>query len=92
MTGGVLYQCLYPEFGFEREAVERRLSKSAKVKISAVSQKGLRDIRQLLERYILELEQGFQRREAQALTKILLDAAERFLMIKPRALRPPSAE
>jgi glutamate synthase (NADPH/NADH) large chain len=92
MTGGVLYQCLYPEFGFEREAVERRLSKSAKVKISAVSQKGLRDIRQLLERYILELEQGFQRREAQAVTKILLDAAERFLMIKPRALRPPSAE
>ena len=92
MTGGVIYQCLYPEYGFGRESIERRLAKSAKVTIVQVNQEGIGDICELLGSYIAELERGFQHEEAQAVTAIMLDAANRFLMIKPKLGRMLAAE
>ncbi|MEJ2690517.1 MAG: glutamate synthase-related protein, partial [Deltaproteobacteria bacterium] len=64
MTGGIIYQCLYPEFGFDTEAVKRRLAKGANVSLKTIDQEGLQDIRQLLDRYIEELENNFQLAEA----------------------------
>jgi glutamate synthase (NADPH/NADH) large chain len=84
MTGGVIYQCLYPEYDFGPESIERRLAKSAKVMVVPISEEGLVDIRGLLQRYIAELEKNFQHHEAQAVTEIMRDGARRFLMIKPR--------
>jgi glutamate synthase (NADPH/NADH) large chain len=92
MTGGVIYQCLYPEYGFDQEAIERRLAASAKVTITAVDHEGIAELRVLLGRYAAELERGFQRQEAQAVAEILLDAGSRFVEIRPKPLRPPSAE
>jgi len=92
MTGGVIYQCLYPEYDFGRESIERRLAESALVTINAISEDGLLDLQELLKRYIAELERSFQHQEAQAVTGIMLDGGNRFLMIKPKPLRPTSAE
>ena len=92
MTGGIIYQCLYPEYGFSRESIERRLAKSAQVTITQVNQKGISDIRELLGRYITELEHGFQLKEAQAVAAIMLDAGNRFIMIKPRLVPPLPAK
>lgn len=92
MTGGVIYQCIYPEFNFTRESVAKRLSVSAKVTISPIDQDGLRDIHELLSRYIAELERGFQSQEAQVVNNIMLDAGNRFVMIKPKSSQPLLAE
>jgi glutamate synthase (NADPH/NADH) large chain len=92
MTGGVIYQCLYPEFGFDRKALVRRLARSAGVTVSHVAEEGIKDLQELLGRYIAELERTFQPEEAQAVALILADAAERFLMVRPKPLRPVSAE
>jgi glutamate synthase (NADPH/NADH) large chain len=92
MTDGTIYQCLYPEYNFTRESINRRLARSSNVKIQAVSKDGLRDIRELLGRYIAELKRGFQESEAKAVSALLHDAKKRFVMITPRPLRPPSAE
>jgi glutamate synthase (NADPH) large chain len=92
MTDGVIYQCLYPEYNFDRQAIKRRLARGADVKIRAVSKKGLEDIRRLLERYIVELENSFQNEEAQAVWTLLQEARQRFVMIIPTPKRPPSAE
>jgi glutamate synthase (NADPH/NADH) large chain len=92
MTGGVIYQCLYPELGFNRESIERRLARSASVTIHRVNKTGLADLQKLLERYIYELNSGLQVREAQAVSEIVREADKRFVMIKSKAVRPHSAE
>jgi len=92
MTGGVIYQCLYPACGFDRKALNRRLARSAGVTISRVNRQGINDLHELLEKYIAELERAFQHEEARAVTEILQDAAGRFVTIRPKPLRPVSAE
>jgi glutamate synthase (NADPH/NADH) large chain len=92
MTGGVIYQCLYPEFGFDRDAVRRRLASSAKVRIRKVSGKGLADISRLLEHYIARLDESQQGDEAEAVAVLLREADRRFVMLTPEPLRPVSAE
>ncbi|MDW7771657.1 MAG: glutamate synthase-related protein [Desulfobulbaceae bacterium] len=92
MTGGVIYQCLYPEFDFDRQSIKRRLAKSSETVIRQVSKEGLADIRRMLARYIAELESSFQKEEAEAVTSLLQEAKQRFVMIIPTPERPPSAE
>lgn len=83
MTGGIIYQCLYPEYGFNRDSIIRRLSISAQVTIAPVKDMAIGDINELLQRYIMELEHQLQYEEAKAVGDILLDAANRFLVIQP---------
>ena len=92
MTGGVIYQCLYPEFGFDRDAVRRRLASSAGMRIGKVSKKGLTDISRLLELYIARLDESQQSDEAEAVAVLLLEADRRFVMLTPKPVRPVSAE
>ncbi len=92
MTGGVIYQCLYPEYGFDRKAVERRLARSAHVKLTTVSNDGIDHLKELLGNYIASLKNGFQEDEAAAVSAILQDPEKRFVMITPKPLRPASAE
>jgi glutamate synthase (NADPH/NADH) large chain len=92
MTGGVIYQCLYPEFGFDRDAIKRRLAESARMRIRKISKKGLADIHRLLGNYILQLEGSLQRDEAVAVTNLLREADKRFVMLTAESLRPVSAE
>lgn len=92
MTGGVIYQCLYPEFGFDREAIKRRLAESARMRIRNVSKKGLADINRLLGSYILQLEGSLQNEEAESVRDLLREADKRFVMLTAAPVRPVSAE
>ncbi len=83
MTGGVVYQCLYPEFGFTRESVARRLATGAKVALRKLDDKGLADVSSLLGRYMEALRQSFQEAEADAVALLLEQAGERFIKIVP---------
>lgn len=92
MTGGVIYQCLYPEYGFTKASVVRRLATGADVGVMPLDEAGLDDVRELLERYINELRSSFQDDEADAVQELLRDASERFVVIAPAHKNPPKAE
>jgi len=92
MTGGVIYQCLYSEFGFDAEALKRRLARGANVNLKAIDAEGLEDIRMLLDRYVEELQNNFQLAEAAVVKALLQEAESRFIAIVPKPMKPPSAE
>ncbi len=91
MTGGVIYQCLYPEFNFDVSSIKRRLARGAIVKIEKLSKEGIKDIEELLGLYMDELRSTFQLEEAEAVEEIMKNAKDRFIMIVPKSFRPKSA-
>ncbi len=91
MTGGVIYQCLYPEYNFTVDSIKRRLARGAIVKIEKLTKEGLKDIEELLSLYIKELRATFQEEEAKEVERILDEAGDRFIMIVPKSFRPKSA-
>jgi glutamate synthase (NADPH) large chain len=91
MTGGVIYQCLYPEFDFTPESIERRLATGADVTIRQINERGLEDIRELLSGYISELRATFQESEALEVEALLGEAKKRFVMILPAYKNQPEA-
>lgn len=92
MTGGTIYQCLYPEYGFTKASIVRRLASGADVAITPVSDDGLAKIRELLEKYVEELRASFQEEEAQAVELLMAEAKHRFVTIGPANKKPPKAE
>lgn len=92
MTGGVVYQCLYPEFAFTRASLTRRLGAGADVEILPVDARGEADVRELLERYCAELRASFQDDEADAVQALLAEVRHRFVAIAPAHAKPPKAE
>ena len=92
MTGGVIYQCLYPEFGFTLKSIQRRLAMGADVSISKVDEKGLMDITELLSEYISGLRATFQDKESREVEGLMNEAKKRFVMILPAYKNPPEAE
>ncbi len=92
MTGGVVYQCLYPEYDFGRDNIKRRLAGGASVVITPVSDQGIKDVQELLEPYIRELEKSLQMEEAAIVRDILEHAETRFAAIVPKPLWVKSAE
>jgi len=92
MTGGVVYQCLYPELDFTLDSVERRLATGADVAARQVDEQGLIDIKELLTGYISELRSTFQENEAREVEVLLDEAGKRFIMIVPAYKNPPKAE
>lgn len=92
MTGGVVYQCLYPEYAFTGDNLKRRLARFADVAIRPVDKGGLEDIRELLTRYASGLRASFQEDEALEAERLLAEAEERFVMIVPADKNPPKAE
>jgi len=92
MTGGVVYQCLYPEHGFTLANLRRRLAKGTDVTVRPVDDRGLEDIRELASRYVTELLASFQEAEALEVEQLLAEAGKRFVMIVPAHRHPPKAE
>jgi len=83
MTGGVIYQCLYPEWNFGRENLQRRFSSGAHVVIRSVDEDDATQVRELLNKYVSALKQSFQNDEA-AIVQVLAEEAEkRFVKIVP---------
>lgn len=60
MTGGVVYQKLTPEMGFDENALQKRIAIGAQVKVLPVNKKDIRAIIELLNEYIDVLEQTYQ--------------------------------
>jgi len=76
MTGGVVYQKLTPEFGFDEQALRRRLAKGAHVRILPLDAEDLTAIRDLMQHYIQALEQTYQYETAERIRHWLQDEAQ----------------
>lgn len=83
MTGGVIYQCLYPEWDFGRENLQRRFSSGAHVVIRSLDEDDAAQVRDLLGKYARALKQSFQIDEAEVVRALADDARNRFVKIVP---------
>jgi glutamate synthase (NADPH/NADH) large chain len=83
MTGGVIYQCLYPEWNFGRENLQRRFSSGAHVVIKNLDEDDIAQVRELLGKYVGILEQSFQNDEARIVQGLADEAQARFVKIVP---------
>ncbi|NMC78124.1 MAG: glutamate synthase, partial [Chloroflexi bacterium] len=85
MTGGVVYQMLTPEMGFDPVALRRRIAIGAQVEIMELDYNDLEQVQHLLGEYIKALEQTYQYDTAEHIH--LLSAREvvleRFIKIIP---------
>ena len=86
MTGGVIY-CRQNAFGIDREAIERRLGKGAKVELKDLDAEGLLDLDDLLSDYAGELRATGQDEEAGRVLSLAADAASNFLMVVPHRVQ-----
>jgi glutamate synthase (NADPH/NADH) large chain len=85
MTGGVIYQHLSPEMGFDRAALNRRLAKGSKVEIKDLEAGDIPQVQQLLGHYIEALERTDQYEVAdriRALSQVTV-LKRRFVKITP---------
>lgn len=83
MTGGVVFQCLYPEHGFGRENLQRRFARGAHVVIRSLDADDAAQVRDLLNQYAAALEQSFQAGEAAIVRELAGEAEKRFVKIVP---------
>lgn len=86
MTGGVVYQLLTPEMGFNHEALEKRIGLGAHIDIKPIGQSDLEEIRDLLGHYHTALLQTDQPETADQVSKLWLPqtALARFVKIIPQ--------
>ena len=82
-TGGRVYLRVNDEWGLDREALERRRGKGAKVALEALDAQGMLDVEELLGWYADELRATGQDGEAHRIGALAGDAAGHFLMVVP---------
>ncbi len=82
-TGGRVYMRINDEWGLDREALERRLGKGAKVALLELDDEGMSDVKELLGHYAHELERSEQHEEAQRVRALAANAPAHFLMSVP---------
>ncbi len=86
MTGGVVYQKLTPEFGFDEQTLKRRIAKGAQVRVEKITREDIDQIRSLMAHYIAALEQTYQFETAERIRAFLQDdflLIHRFVKIIP---------
>jgi glutamate synthase (NADPH/NADH) large chain len=86
MTGGRVY-VRHNAFGIDREAIERRLGKGAKVELKELDSEGELDVDDLLAAYADELRATGQDEEADRVTGLAADAADNFMMVVPHKVQ-----
>jgi glutamate synthase (NADPH/NADH) large chain len=74
---------LNERWGLDREALERRLGKGAKVALVELDENGIADVQELLGHYAVELDRSEQPEEAARIRSIAADPARNFLMSVP---------
>ena len=82
-TGGRVYLRVNDEWGLDREALERRRGKGAKVALEALDAQGMLDVEELLGWYADQLRATGQDGEAHRIGALAGDAAGHFLMVVP---------
>ena len=86
MTGGVVYQRLTPEMGFDLQALYSRLAHGASVSIEPLETEDAAALQALLKEYILVLEQTFQYEAAEQIRLLSEEESllNRFVKVAPR--------
>lgn len=85
MTGGLVYQMLTPEMGFDRNALKHRIALGAQVRIEDVNAEDVAEIQRLLGSYIEALEQTYQYETAEHIHSLSIESVlvKRFVKIVP---------
>jgi glutamate synthase (NADPH/NADH) large chain len=93
MTGGVVYQKLTPEFGFDKGALANRIALGAQVEISALESENVADIQELLGYYVNALEQTYQNENAEQIRTMITESAilRYFVKVIPQTLESKKA-
>lgn len=86
MTGGVIYQRLNPEMGFDIDALKRRIAKGAEVGILPIDEKGKSDLVELLSIYVNSLIKTNQNETANRIINLLANSEENFVRIVPEKI------
>jgi glutamate synthase (NADPH/NADH) large chain len=86
MTGGVVYQQLTVEMGFDQEALRKRIALGAQVDIQPVLHDDLKDLQQLLNFYIEALEHTYQYEAAEQIRALYAETIlmARFVKVVPK--------
>jgi glutamate synthase (NADPH/NADH) large chain len=87
MTGGRVYVRVNPDWNLDRDAIERRLGKGAKVELTELDPEGVLDIEELLGYYADELRATEQDAEAERVAALRAAAPQHFLMIVPQKVQ-----
>ncbi len=85
MTGGVIYQRLQPEMNLDLPAIQRRIAAGSIVNIMPLDEKGIDDVRELLNVYIETLEMNNQPEAVEHLYALLKRPQDHFIKIAPPA-------
>ena len=90
MTGGLVYQMLTPELGFNERALRRRIALGAQVEIRPMEEHDCTGLQRLLGYYIEALEQTYQYETADHIRALSTEKTllERFVKVMPQ---PPSS-
>jgi glutamate synthase (NADPH) large chain len=84
-TGGRVYLRVNPDWNLDREALERRKGKGAKISIADLDAEGILDVQELLGHYVDELRGTEQDDEADRIAALAADAQGNFMMSVPMA-------
>jgi glutamate synthase (NADPH/NADH) large chain len=82
-TGGRVYLRVNPQWNLDREALELRRGKGAKIAIEELDAEGVLDVQELLAHYCNELRVTDQDGEADRVFKLATEAEKHFLMSVP---------
>jgi len=83
MSGGVIYQRIQPEMNLTVDAIRRRIAEGATVDIFPLDDKGIEDVRELVNTYIQTLEINNQPEAVQHLYGLLNRPQDHFVKIAP---------
>jgi glutamate synthase (NADPH/NADH) large chain len=83
MSGGVIYQRIQPEMNLTVEAIRRRIAEGATIDIFPLDDKGVDDVRELVNTYIQTLEINNQPEAAQHLYGLINRPQDHFVKIAP---------
>jgi len=82
-TGGRVYLRVNDEWNLDRDALERRRGRGAKIAISELDAQGVLDVQELLDRYAGELAGTGQPEEAERVSDLAANPHSHFLMSVP---------
>jgi glutamate synthase (NADPH/NADH) large chain len=82
MSGGVVYQKLTPEFGFDELALASRIANGAQVEVRGLEAQDVLAIQELLGHYINALEQTYQYENAEQIRTLLTEDTLRRCFVK----------
>jgi glutamate synthase (NADPH) large chain len=84
-TGGRVYLRVNEKWGLDREALERRKGKGAKIEIRELDPEGILDVQELLGHYADQLRATDQEKEANRVARLAAEPQRHFLMSVPES-------